>query len=245
MPSTNKKVRNVASHTKMAFDRQEFKYLVPLSVVDHIIAQLDQIMVRDKFSKDDYYGVYSIYFDTHDWQAFYSKMDGNLHRKKLRLRSYSKKPEPNEKIFAEIKEKDDREILKRRVAITQSEVKKFINGEPGKDRNNVQDEWRHSLLRNALKPKLLNSYKRLAYHSRSVDGMRITIDKDVSYALTDRIVFDQPTKKVTWANDYCVMEVKFRQYLPVQTANIIEHSKLSRAAVSKYSDSVISNFLLT
>ncbi|MCA9343258.1 VTC domain-containing protein, partial [Candidatus Saccharibacteria bacterium] len=117
MPSTSKKVRNLASHTKMAFDRQEFKYLVPLSMVDHIIAQLDQIMVRDKFSKDDYYGVYSIYFDTHDWQAFYSKMDGNLHRKKLRLRSYSKNPEPNEKIFAEIKEKNDREILKRRVAI--------------------------------------------------------------------------------------------------------------------------------
>lgn len=245
MPSTSKKVRNVATHTKMAFDRQEFKYFIPLNMVDVIIAQLDQHLKRDRFSQDDYYDVHSIYFDTHDWQAFYSKMDGNLHRKKLRIRTYNVFPEPDERVFAEIKEKNNREILKRRVAVKYKNLRQLLNGEPNHERSNVYDEWRFSLLRNTLKPKLLNSYRRLAFQSYSVDGLRITIDKDVSYLVTDSIDFSQPTKHVTWAHDYCVMEIKFRQYIPVQIASIIKSHNLTQAAISKYSDSVISNFLLT
>lgn len=245
MPSTHHKTRNVVTHTKMVFNRQEVKFFVPLNMVDVVVAQLDNYMHRDYFSKNGYYDIYSIYFDTQDWQAFYAKLSGNIHRKKLRLRTYNNSPEPNEYIFAEIKEKDNTEVLKRRTAITLNEAHHLNRGRQKNARSNVYDEWRYSMLRNSLRPKLLNRYKRLAFYSKSTDDLRITVDKDVQYSLVDRIDFSRPTQKIYWAQDICVIEVKFRQYLPLHIANLLRGHNLTQAAISKYSDSVISNYLLT
>lgn len=238
-------VKNDANHTKMTFERQEVKYFIPLDLVDLIAAKLDMFLRRDRYSINGYYDIYSIYFDTHDWQAFYAKMDGVIHRKKLRIRTYNPFPDPTERVFAEIKEKNDTAISKRRVAITVNETKRLMKGYQHHKRSSVCDEWRYLILKNSLRPKLLNSYQRLAYFSPTFDEIRVTLDKNVSYKLVSDIDFNQPTSRVTWSYNYCVMEIKFLKFMPAFLGDIIKDHNLERMAISKYSDSVISNFLLT
>lgn len=240
----NRITRNISTNAKTSFQRQELKYLVPLRLVDLLLPQLERYFDYDQHGNGGYYDVHSLYFDTQDWQAFYNKLDGLIHRKKFRLRSYSANPLPHEKIFIEIKEKNNDTVFKRRLPMSIDEIHDLMLGRPGQKRSIIYDEWRYNVVRNVIKPRLLNSYRRLAFASHDYPGLRVTIDRDVSYAMTQEVAFDKPTTPVVWARNYCVMEIKFDRYVPHFILDILRSHNLTRRPVSKYCDSVIANYLL-
>ncbi len=236
--------KNIATSSLTVFQRQELKYFISNNLVDIIIPRLCTFMELDPFSADGFYEIYSVYFDTHDWQAYYAKLDGLQQRQKFRIRSYYAKPEESENVFLEVKEKNNLTIFKRRAPVTLKQARGLMGGELLKNENPVYNEWRYVLARNAIKPKLLNSYNRLAFISEHNPGLRVTIDKDISYCMTNEIRFDLPTRGTTWSHGKSVIEIKFDRYVPQFITDMIRDYQLTHEPVSKYCDSVISNYLL-
>lgn len=237
---------NVVTSSVNEYERIELKYMIPSNVVDIIVPTLLNYMVLDPFSKkaDGYYDIYTVYFDTFDWQAFYSKMDGNLHRQKFRIRSYNPTPKPNEPVFIEIKEKHGNTIFKRRAPLSVKNSKNLLHGMPLKTENPVYSEWKYNLARNTLRPRLLNTYKRLAFVSEYFPGLRVTIDRDIGYAMSGEIDFNVPTRKIEWSHDTCVIEIKFYKWAPQFIIDMLRQYNLTMEPVSKYCYSVMSNYLL-
>lgn len=239
------KVKNVVLKDAVDYHRKEYKYFVPNSIVDIVIPDLLMHLDFDAFSKNGFYPIYTVYFDTIDLQTYSAKMAGLIHRKKFRVRSYHTDPNEDEPVFIEVKEKNGQRIFKRRTAITLDELDELINrgGTPNQE-SSIYKEWRYEILRNNIKPFLLNYYERLAFESVNYPGLRITIDRDIGYAMTNEIKFDIPIKKAYWANGKSVIEIKFDHYLPLFIVEMIRRYNLTVEPVSKYADSVISNFFL-
>lgn len=237
-------VKNVVQGHTNHFRRTELKYLVHNSVIDGLLPYLESHMELDKFSEQGFYSIYSVYFDTQDWQAFYSKLDGAEHRQKFRIRSYYSTPGINDHVFIEIKEKFDLLVTKRRDAATLGTIQNLMDGAPSQSDSAVYDEWRYNIIRNTIKPRLLNSYDRLAFESIHYPGLRVTLDRNISAAMTNTIDFDMLTRPLFWADNYSVVEIKFREYVPEFIMTMLRHNNLSREAISKYCYSVMSNYLL-
>ncbi len=236
--------KNIATLSTAHFQRQELKFFVDNHIIEALIPEFNAYIERDHYSAKGSYPIYSVYFDTEDWQAFYSKLAGNKRRQKFRIRSYYKNPKPDEPVFVEIKEKDGGTVYKRRSPVNLSEVEELIKGRPISVNTPVIDEWRFAVLRNSLKPKLLNSYNRLAFASKHFPGLRVTIDQDLAYSVPSGLDFAIPTRKAYWANGKSVVEIKFDRYVPKFIVEIIRRYNLTQVPVSKYCDSVISHYLL-
>lgn len=236
--------RNVTTNYVTRFQREEMKFFVDNKIVDLLILEFANFMQPDSYSQKGPYAIHSVYFDTLDWQAFYTKMDGNERRQKFRIRSYVEKPESSETVFVEIKGKVGQTVFKRRTPVNYADAKRLAYGLSVDKSSPIIDEWRFGLLRNALKPKILNSYHRLAFHSENFPGLRITIDQNLRYTLTNQLSFDQPLRSGYWSMKKSVIEIKFDRYLPQFVINIIHRYNLKQSPISKYCDSVISHFLL-
>jgi hypothetical protein len=70
--------------------RFELKYKVPIQKYYEIRNAMVPHMEPDEFTRDkDEYLVRSLYFDTHNYQAYHEKINGDFGRIKIRVRSYS------------------------------------------------------------------------------------------------------------------------------------------------------------
>jgi SPX domain protein involved in polyphosphate accumulation len=237
-------IKNITTSSVTQFQRVELKYVISNNLVDILIPELLNHLGPDSFSKEGFYEIYSVYFDTQDYQAFYSKMDGNSHRKKYRIRSYYPNPKADEEVFLEVKEKSDNTVSKRRTPIPFGAIPDLQQGIASPKDTPVAREWRYALIKNSLKPKLLNSYRRMAFISEHFPGLRVTIDRDIKYSMTNTVDFDLPTRNVLWSHQYTIIEIKFDRYVPQFIVEMLRRHNLSKEPVSKYCNSVMSNYLL-
>jgi len=227
----------------LSFQRHEFKYFLSRERIEILIPELLQYMDLDPYCKDGYYQLYSIYYDTRDWQAYYEKLDGIERRKKFRIRTYSADPRDNMPVMLEIKEKNKDIILKRRSQIKLSEIPTFESGQLNRNGDDVFDEWRYSMIRNSLKPKILVAYERLAFVPKTQGDIRITIDRNVKRALVNSgDAFDAPLRQTSFAKDKTVLEIKFDKHPPKFAIDLIRKYNLHNEAISKYTESVITDF---
>ena len=225
------------------FQRHEFKYFLPRNRIEAIIPDLKLSLALDPYCKDGYYGIYSIYYDTEDWQAYYEKLDGIERRKKFRIRTYAPDPGPNTPVMLEIKEKTKDIILKRRTPIALEDIPKLENGTLTRKNDDVFDEWRYNLLRNGLKAKVLIAYERLAFVPHNHGDIRITIDRNVRQARVNTGTrFNAALRATQFAKDHTVLEIKFDKYPPKFAIDLIRKYNLRNEAISKYTESVITGY---
>jgi SPX domain protein involved in polyphosphate accumulation len=237
--------KNVIIKDATKYNRKEFKYLIPNRVVDIIISDILMHMEYDDFSKNGFYPIYSVYFDTLDLQTFSNKMAGLQHRRKFRVRSYNSNVKLSEPVFLEVKEKNGNRIFKRRTPLSLEQVLSLAEDRKSLEiKNSVYEEWKYELIKGNLRPSLLNYYKRLAFVSDVYPGLRITIDRDVSYSRTNSLDFSLPTKKVSWAHEKSVIEIKFDSFVPSFVVDMIRRYGLTAEPVSKYADAIISGYSL-
>lgn len=236
--------KNVATSALAHFQRQELKFFVDNHIINALIPEFNAYIRRDRYSEHGPYEIHSVYFDTIDWQAFYTKIDGNKRRQKFRIRSYTIDPSEDDTVFIEIKEKYDGTVYKRRSPIPFREAKKVITGAKIDGGSSVVEEWRYAVLRNSIKPRLLNNYTRMAFSSEHFPGLRVTIDQNLTFAMTNKVEFTTLSRSAYWAHGKSVVEIKFDRYVPRFIIDIIRRYNLTQAPVSKYCDSVISHYLL-
>ncbi|MBU0561155.1 MAG: polyphosphate polymerase domain-containing protein [Bacteroidetes bacterium] len=227
--------------------RLEYKYLVPLSSVNHIRKRLFPYVDIDEFASeclDNTYTVRSIYFDTSQLSFYHEKIDGLQIRKKIRIRGYNDYRE-NNIVFLEIKRKNDNYINKNRSPIMFHNVSEFLNTKDfdsfiltnyGTTASYSDAEmFIHNIHSSQLKPIILVVYEREAYTFKFDDRLRITFDKNLRYVLLPSIAKLYSDEEMYYPlQKYFILEIKFSNGFPSWLQRILMDFNLGRMALSKY-----------
>lgn len=233
-----KKAKQTGSYI-LDFQRFEFKYLMTKSRVDLLIPELLRFMCYDPYSAGDYYPIGSVYFDTFGKKSFYEKIAGIEERKKLRIRSYTKKARKDTIVFFEIKEKIKDIMLKRRFPVLFKDIQRTLSGRTHIDKG-MAYEWLYHIKRESYKPEILVEYDRLAFITNSKNNLRITIDKNLRYANMDQEVdFSPEPKLIEVMKENCIVEIKFREFLPSWVSRMIKSHNMQNQAFSKFCETII------
>lgn len=228
------------------FERQEYKYFVPVERLDQLRACFKMNMEMDPFcSRDEsgfQYTVRSIYLDTIDHLFFYEKIDGVKVRKKLRIRSYGFSTDKNI-AFIEIKRKFGNSIYKERIKTRLEDTPLIFNG--GKppllpsdqsflDRS-ILDKFLYLTKRLSLQPRILVTYEREALYGVDDSNLRVTLDKNVRSYLNpdlDMIYMENDLRMLD--DSHFILEIKFNGRMPVWVRNTIRKFQLHVQPISKY-----------
>jgi HAD superfamily hydrolase (TIGR01509 family) len=117
---TVKITRRITMEPIRKFNRFELKYLLTMEQTREFKQQLEAYMFPDQYAwNSGDYVISSLYYDSPDLQCYWEKIDGLKFRKKLRVRIYETEESITEDsiVFVEIKQRYDKTIQKRRIAI--------------------------------------------------------------------------------------------------------------------------------
>lgn len=213
--------------------REELKFLCSQHELDILYERLKVVMDFDKNQKGMSYRIRSLYFDDYYDSAMYENDAGVDDRKKFRIRVYE---EPTEFINLEIKYKFKGKTLKESCPITMDQYEDIMNNELVFD-----PDFEKPLLllylenrTRLLKPKIIVEYQRTVF----VDfpgNVRVTFDRNISYSDKLEEFFEDRLDLVPLLpTNQHVLEVKYDEFLPDYTAQLLELGTLSKTAFSKY-----------
>lgn len=231
--------------------REEYKYLVPNSMMDMLRARISPYVIRDDhiaIHRHSDYTVRSIYYDTWDLNEYDIKLAGVHTRKKLRIRGYNHHPY-NNTVYVEIKYKHNMGLKKSRAPIKYSLIDRFLAGVDISDivlqRNDFPGamekaiNFLYYIKRKCMLPVVLVIYEREAYIFKFDHSTRITFDKNlrcIAYPKTDTFFSDNGSVNI-YHNNF-ILEVKSNSGFPVWMEDIINELGVKREALSKYTLSI-------
>lgn len=228
---------------RLIFNRHELKYLVDWKTYNRLIRQIAPFTNPDSFSgENNGYSILSLYYDNANYDCYYSKIDGEKIRQKLRMRWYLSDDENNKTVYLELKKKNNNQVLKRRLKMDTDIVDKFLEGIIHPDEI-CKDEKELSIAKEILyyykimrlKPQIYVHYLREAHYGRFENGLRITFDKKVSgNSWSARGFALEKCKYIFNPFYYMVMEIKFFNSMPRWLINILNNNNLSERRLSKY-----------
>src|SRR5205823_5947227 len=124
--------------------------------------------------------VYSIYCDSRRFAFFWEKLDGLMHRRKLRFRWYS---QASDEAFVEIKQRSDRTTQKRRALWPVSRIEDVFVARRDSAADAADPVIAESLVllhQYGLAPVTSVAYRRQAWsHESPTSQLRVTFDTDV------------------------------------------------------------------
>lgn len=221
--------------------RFECKYLIPKGMAEEIRKYTQPYLELDFFSArapKHRYPVHSLYLDGPANELYETTMQGMKNRFKLRIRGYDGNPESP--LFAEVKRRADRVILKRRALISRPAARALLAGKPLPEGESPQGsefaEFRSLYARVGARPSVYVSYLREAYEAVGPEPVRLTFDTHLHNAPPERstpFAFDDKE----WAETPCenvILELKFTDACPHWVEGLIEHFQLARCSVAKY-----------
>lgn len=229
---------------KLHFLRFEFKYVLAADLRREIESELNYFVQLDPYvgsRADRKYLVRSLYFDDPGYSCYFQKVQGDLHRAKFRLRTYSRDPAEHCATFLEIKGRHNALVFKHRTPLTRGAAGRFSPGERGVTdaileravEGPVLDRFRYEVPRKQLRPLMLIDYQRRPYVSKYDAEFRLTFDDSLQATRTESLYQApwEPTRDVL--RGYTIMEVKFRHAVPSWFHRILQSYNLRRQSVSK------------
>lgn len=234
---------------KFHFQRFEFKYQLPLSVVEGMIPEFLKYMDIDPYCrdlKDQAYNVNSLYYDSAGLDCYYQKIAGLRTRKKLRVRFYNGDFKPETPVFLEIKRKYDTVVVKDRLVLNYQQAKDLLVGSKMNDldlteaEKNTLNEFLWLKEYNGMTPTVMVCYKRKPFISKLDPNFRVTIDFGLKTYSADWL--DSRGEERFVSPDTAVLEVKFNNILPAWFHQIIERYGFDQRPFSKYCNSLEINF---
>lgn len=223
------------------FNRYELKYIVPLTDVDAIAADLESMTVPDEHGGERGYRVTSLYYDSPSYDFFWAKIEGIKFRRKLRVRIY-----PGEDVtsvsegMVEIKQRINRTVQKRRVKLPLPQAELLCSGVLERDDLDVLDqqvasEVQYMVRAMHLRPTAITSYRRRAFVGGQYDaGLRITFDTGVGGRTYALVVNDDAPSHLFLPPDWSIMEVKVNDAVPDWVTSLLARHNCQLRRVSKY-----------
>lgn len=236
------------THTEaLVAQRFEIKYLISEFTAQMIIDFMAPHMCPDPMGL--HYPVTSLYLDNDRLSMFWSSETGEKNRYKLRLRSYDDNPDAP--VYAEVKRRLDRVILKTRVPIKQEMIPALLSGQgvdedyliDASDRKQLADlqYFRELQAQFQAMPCATVRYQREAYMSNEDAMLRITFDRDLAFVPSPEYVDSIWKSDAFWHHLHqvpVVMEVKFTDTFPHWVTLLIQRFNLERTSLAKYVECV-------
>ena len=228
--------------TTEEFSRYEFKYLLDAELCARIEEEISAFMRYDGYAHEELgnaYIVRSLYFDDPSRTHYYEKIDGQLDRKKYRLRTYAHDDDGVVPIFLEMKGRYNQRVYKRRARIAREELGAFLD--PLKlasiaqgDSSEFLEGFLFSSLRRRLAPVVLVDYIRRPYVSDYDMNFRVTFDSELRACATDKLFPDATPSWNLCEPGRTIVEIKFNRRIPAWFHRIVQAYGLRRLSISKF-----------
>jgi len=226
------------------FDRYELKYIIDRTQYHSLVKAVRTFMEPDDKGDDQgRYTLTSLYYDTADHKAYWDKIEGHKFRRKVRVRVYgSQIVTPKTKCFAEIKQRVNKTLQKKRISLPYAEALALCShGEPvetlSEQEQKIADEIRylHDVLQ--LQPACIVSYDRLAFNGDQYNpGLRVTFDTNLKGRTHDLDLRSQGwvESKFFIPPTWSILEVKVNHRVPAWLAKLVNRHGCALRRISKY-----------
>jgi hypothetical protein len=234
---------------KLQASRFELKYIITeeqaLQIRDYVRSYLE--LDENGVGKPNYsYPVHSLYLDSDDLKLYWSTINGDKNRYKLRIRFYNNNPETP--VFFEIKRRMNNCIMKKRGAVRRQYVSLLLAGHMPEPAHVVSKEPKHlyavqdfcRLMQEiGAKSKVHIGYLREAYVPHDDNSARLTMDREVRSEpeLTPRLSTKMARPILVWGKDI-VLELKFTNRFPDWFRDLVQVFGLQQCGAAKYVDGV-------
>lgn len=225
------------------FNRYELKYVVDARRYRALVEDLRHFMVPDSHGDPSgSYPIVSLYFDSPDLEAFYSKIEGLRFRRKLRLRVYPPGGDVRRVTVGhvEIKQRINRTVQKRRLVLPLAQAEALCRAdEPDRSLDDldaaVASEVHYMVRAQQLRPTAIVSYRRQAFVAERFDtGMRVTFDSNLRGRMTALKINERAHNHFFLPPDRLVLEVKVNERIPHFMVTLLARHECVLTRLSKY-----------
>ncbi len=249
--------RRTRARAPLHFQRIELKYFLPERLLPYFVERVspytdvDPYLVREGRGRTAY-PVTSLYFDSLDLSAFEEKENGQLFRRKIRLRTYENEFAEEDPCFLEIKRRLDSVVLKDRLRLPRGLITPelpmsmllglLLSSVEKPDRTYHEAQMLRGWLN--LQPTALVQYQRLALVGREDANTRLTVDRHLMGAWRPgHLLGSVPMRTIdsliaTGMNGvsgrYGLLELKCNNVVPAWFHHVVQDLELMRTAFSKY-----------
>jgi hypothetical protein len=234
---------------KMQASRFEQKYIISEETALLVRSFVRSYLELDEngVGKPNYsYPVHSLYLDSDDLKLYWSTINGDKNRFKLRLRFYNNNPDTP--VFFEIKRRMNNCIMKQRGGVRRDAVDGLLAGHlPEAPHLVSKDPKQLSALQHFCQlmqdiqasPKVHIGYLREAYVPHDDNSARLTLDRHVRSEpeMTARLSTHMENPTVVWGQDV-VLELKFTNRFPDWFRELVHVFGLRQCGAAKYVDGV-------
>lgn len=230
---------------RMQRQRFEQKYMLEeekaLAIREYVAAHLE--LDENGVGKPQYsYPVHSLYLDSPELTTFWSTINGDKNRYKLRLRFYN--DHPDSPVFFEIKRRVNSCILKQRGGVRKEAVHRLLRGQLPETTDMLRADGKslaavHRFIELTTKiqavPQAHVCYLREAYVDPVSDSVRVTFDRNVFTEARHEVTFGTAMKDPSRPfGDRVILELKFTDRFPDWLRTLVERFGLMQCGAAKY-----------
>lgn len=211
------------------FSRKEIKYLLTPQQRQALEAEFSRRMTPDIFPHSS---IRNIYYDTPDFRLIRHSLEHPVYKEKIRIRCYG---DETKEVFLEMKKKYKGIVYKRRMALPEDRAMAFMAGQGGLPDSQIGRELTYfrDFYQN-LQPQVFLSYERDSWRGREDPGLRITMDRDICYRITQLHLHDRAEGVSILPPDMSLMEVKAENAIPWWLTVLLAELKITKTSFSKY-----------
>ena len=213
------------------FKRFEIKYIITEDQCERLKALFTPYMRCDEYGNSS---IKNIYFDTPSYFLIRSSIDKPIYKEKLRLRGYGD-IHSDSPLFLEIKKKYKGVVYKRRVKLTEQLAADYISGKCKLPDSQISREIDYFIsYYKDLSPKIVISYEREAYYSKTDNTFRMTFDRNILYRQSDLSLKSEVYGKQILPPGLVLMEIKTAYAIPLWLTAFLVENKIFKTSFSKY-----------
>jgi hypothetical protein len=225
--------------------RFELKYQISESKAAAVEKFIQQYLQPDRYCKLQPTGSYpiaSLYLDSPDLKLCRESVTGKKNRFKLRIRGYN--DDPAYPKFFEIKRRLNFVIIKDRHRVSNRDIDKLLGGGPLPERYYSTEQkslkqflfYQQSL---CARPIIQIKYLRRAYEDDSINRVRVTFDRQLSFRVTDKpvVLLGGSGWRRHPINDV-ILEIKFTSKFPAWLTRLVRCVELQQQSFSKYTNCI-------
>lgn len=230
---------------KDRYGRYELKYFLPHNQIKKLMAWTEPYVVADDHAEIidgiPRYNIRSVYFDTHNLNLYYEKIEGLKNRRKFRIRTY-KRPDDETAVFLEIKYRFNTQVMKDRAKFSFAEAKKILADRVYLDKSDhplhlkkPAERFVHYYYNWNLQPIVTVIYDRIPFVGRNDRQIRLTIDTNlrfIDHRNENRLFF--PSKEEPVPLPGAVLELKFDKLMPEWMRQLLRRFDIRQQSISKY-----------
>lgn len=228
------------------FRRHECKYAIDEAQAAAVRQAIGPYVELDPYARkspDSCYDIQSAYLDSPNLRLYQETRDGNVNRLKLRVREYPGSG-ADAPVFAEIKRRYDRLVLKSRARMSRPMAVDMLAGVtdkiPGlsRDEQACHDEFVGWLLKWQARPVVWVGYTREAYVGIYQEDLRITFDRRLRCAPAESLERPEETDWREMEPCRVILELKFDVSYPDWMQQLVARHELRQESFSKYAKAV-------